>query len=161
MFSQACVNYSVHIRGEVYTPQADTPCQADTLLGRHPTTTQTHPLSSRHPPARQTTPPGRHPPWVDTPPHARQTPPRHPPRDGYCSGRYASYWNAFLFVMVSFLTSFRGLTCGVISIPWRDTIVLTFASDQKKFTSVLTQNTRRCRTQKVFIIKSTRKTFQF
>ena len=67
----------------------------------------------------------------------------------------------FIFVMVSFLTSFRSLTCGVISIQWRDTIVLTFASDQKKFTSVLTLNTRRCRTQKVFIIKSTRKTFQF
>ena len=33
----------------------------------------------RHPPAD--TPPGRHP----------------PPADGYCSRRYASYWNAFLF----------------------------------------------------------------
>ena len=31
-------------------------------------------------------PPGRHPP-ADTP----------PPADGYCCGRYASYWNAFLF----------------------------------------------------------------
>ena len=28
----------------------------------------------------------------------RQTPPR---ADGYCCGRYASYWNAFLFVCVS------------------------------------------------------------
>ena len=26
----------------------------------------------------------------------RQTPP--PPADGYCGGRYASYWNAFLFI---------------------------------------------------------------
>ena len=56
-------------------------------------------------------PPGR-PSWADTP---RQTPPpgrltlgrhippgRHPPRqtvprDDHCSGRYASYWNAFLY----------------------------------------------------------------
>ena len=34
-------------------------------------------------PPGQTAPPGRHPP---------------PPRDGHCSGRYASYWNAFLFL---------------------------------------------------------------
>ena len=44
-------------------------------------------------------------PWADTPlgrhPLGRQprqantTPP--PPADGYCSGRYASHWNAFLF----------------------------------------------------------------
>ena len=25
---------------------------------------------------------------------------RHPPADGYCCGRYASYWNAFLFLML-------------------------------------------------------------
>ena len=31
------------------------------------------------------------PPWADPPLG------RHPPADGYCSGRYASYWNAFLF----------------------------------------------------------------
>ena len=32
-------------------------------------------------------------------PPSRQTPPPQadPPRDGHCSGRYASYWNAFLF----------------------------------------------------------------
>ena len=30
-------------------------------------------------------------------PHG-QTPP-HPPLDGYCCGRYASYWNAFLLRM--------------------------------------------------------------
>ena len=42
------------------------------------------------PPARQTLPPGRHPPG--------QTP---PPRDGYCSGRYVSYWNAFLLISAS------------------------------------------------------------
>ena len=41
---------------------------------------------------------GKHPPR-QTPP--RQTPPRQtpPPGDGHCGGRYASYWNAFLFVL--------------------------------------------------------------
>ena len=38
-------------------------------------------------------PPGQTSPWA--PP--RQTP--HPYRDGHCSGRYASYWNAFLFLL--------------------------------------------------------------
>ena len=45
------------------------------------------PPGSRHP--QEQTPPGsRHPPGADTPP---------PRRDGHCCGRYASYWNAFLF----------------------------------------------------------------
>ena len=53
-------------------------------------------------PPRQTPPPGRHPPG-QTPPQAdtspRQTPPgQTPPGDDHCSGRYTSYWNAFLFV---------------------------------------------------------------
>ena len=53
----------------------------------------TSPLG-RHPPG-QTSPLGIHPPWVD------------PPRDGHCSGRYASYWNAFLFSLVlMYLNSF-------------------------------------------------------
>ena len=72
----------------------------------------THPLG-RHPP-RQTPTLGKHPPWEDSPPPGRhpQTdrplgrhpPGRHPPRqttphprDSHCSGRYASYWNAFLY----------------------------------------------------------------
>ena len=38
------------------------------------------------------------PPWADTL-RADNSPGRHPPRaDVYCSGRYASYWNAFLFI---------------------------------------------------------------
>ena len=62
-----------------------------------------------------TTPRSRHPPGAGTPPEAgtprEQTPPRagtpqeqtppppgsrHPPADGYCCGRYTSYWNTFL-----------------------------------------------------------------
>ena len=38
-------------------------------------------------------------PWADNRPPPRQTP--HPPADGYCSGRYAYYWNAFLLSMWS------------------------------------------------------------
>ena len=42
--------------------------------------------------------------WAGTPPGTRYTPPTrhtprdqvHNPRDGYCCGWYASYWNAFL-----------------------------------------------------------------
>ena len=56
---------------------------------------QTHPPRQKHPPGRHTLL-GRHPLWVDNPlgnPPPRQTP---RPLDGHCSGRYASYWNAFL-----------------------------------------------------------------
>ena len=43
----------------------------------------------------------------DQTPHPDQTPPRPdtfpdqtpPPRDGYCIGRYASYWNAFFLAL--------------------------------------------------------------
>ena len=41
---------------------------------------------------RADTPLARHP-----PPEDRHPSPGRPPADGYCSGRYASYWNAFLF----------------------------------------------------------------
>ena len=52
-----------------------------------------HPIRSRHPPEQ--TPPG-----ADTPPVADTPPPEQ--ADGYCCGRYASYWNAFLFKMYRF-----------------------------------------------------------
>ena len=164
MFSQACVNNSVYIRGDVYTPRqtplgqtppaGQTPPWADTPPTRRHTPCQADSLPQADTPCQADTPLGRHP----TPCQADTPLDNAPPR---WLLQYASYWNAFLFVMVSFLTSFRGLTCSVILIQWRDTVVLTFAPDQKKFTSVLSQNTRRCRTQKVFIIKSTRKIFQF
>ena len=63
---------------------------------------------------------GTHTTWADTPPgthtpgtHPQHTPllacthpPAHPPGrqppgDGHCSGRYASYWNAFLLIQHS------------------------------------------------------------
>ena len=40
------------------------------------------------------TPPGQTPIPGQTPPPGRQ-----PPADDYCSGRYASYWNAFLYCL--------------------------------------------------------------
>ena len=58
---------------QAHTPwQVDTPWQADTPLQAD------NPLAGRHPPGRQT----------------------HSPRDGHCSGRYVSYWNAFLLKMI-------------------------------------------------------------
>ena len=93
------------------------------MLGYHPSGADTPP-GSRHPPGSR--PPGsRHPPGgqplqeqtpprTDTPqeqtPRREQTPPRsrHPSaRYGHCCGRYASYWNAFLFHMI-----LCGLCCG-------------------------------------------------
>ena len=74
---------------------ADTYPWADTPLGRHPHWADTplgHPLG--RPPWQ--TPRGKTPPWTDTP---RQTLPLSPAY-GYCSGRYASYWNAFLYWFV-------------------------------------------------------------
>ena len=49
------------------------------------------PPRSRHPP-EQTLPQEQTPPKADTPPEQTS-----PPRYGHCCGRYASYWNAFLF----------------------------------------------------------------
>ena len=86
-----------------------------------------HPPPCGHVDIRQTPPPpmdsrqtpfplwtlGRHPPWTvgRSPAPPSWTVGRHPPRadtipaphsrDGYCSGRYASYWNAFLFILLS------------------------------------------------------------
>ena len=63
-------------------------CWDITRLGADIPQEQTPPRSRHHPPPEQTTPP-------------EQTPgSRHPLRKqryGRCCGRYASYWNAFLF----------------------------------------------------------------
>ena len=55
---------------------------------------------------------GRHPPPADIP---RQTPPLP---DGHCSGRYASYWNAFLFESVSRLNWIQWQRIFVNNIVW-------------------------------------------
>ena len=119
IFSQACVKNSVHRGGGClpqcmlgYTPPgADTPLdQADTPTGAEtpnpdqadtpPDQADPSPQTRQTPPTRQThthtpDPPGTR----QTPPRTRQTPP--PPREAdssipSTSGRYASYWNAFL-----------------------------------------------------------------
>ena len=80
-----------------HTPQTRyLPHRADT--SPPPPRTRHHP-SDKAPP-RPGTPQSRHPPRPGPPPR-EQTPARsrHPPADGYCCGRYASYWNAFLFVI--------------------------------------------------------------
>ena len=82
---------SVCPRGEGCLPQC--------MLGR-----QT-PLDQAHPPDQAHHPPGADPPGTDPP---RPDPPgADPPRSGpppdssirSTSGRYASYWNAFLFIL--------------------------------------------------------------
>ena len=119
MFLQVCVCP----QGGGCLPQCMLGCQT-------PQTRQTPPQPGRHPPdqadtphTRQTPPdqadthtprPGRHPPRTkQTPPDQADTPPRQtpppgpsrPPREAdssirSTSGRYASYWNAFLFLKI-------------------------------------------------------------
>ena len=76
-----------------HTPRADTPQEQTPLHGSR------HPLQSRHPP-EQKPPRGRHPPGADTPlgadPPKPPTPPGADTSIRSTSGRYASYWNAFL-----------------------------------------------------------------
>ena len=63
----------------------------------------------RHPPVQCMlgyTPPGQTPPWADNPQADTPWVDTHPwadtPHiaDGYCSGWYPSYWNAFLFGII-------------------------------------------------------------
>ena len=68
-------------KGNVFTSV----CQEFCPLG------DVHPTGQTTP--RQTLPVQTHP-QADTP-LVRHPPGRHPQADGYCSGRYASYWNAF------------------------------------------------------------------
>ena len=82
--------------------------------GEPPWTRQTPPGTKENPPPDQGEPPpgpGRNPPWdqAGTPPGPRRTPPTGPgtpPGEEHCSirsmsGRYASYWNAFLLNVAS------------------------------------------------------------
>ena len=102
MFSQACVKNSVQAGGGdpcretppwADHPWLDTPWSTDTPLGRHllPRAANTPGI---HPSGQTST-------WAKTPHSPDQTHPGQTPhpRDGHCSGRYASYWNDFLFQM--------------------------------------------------------------
>ena len=107
IFSQACVKNSVHRRGGGCLPQ----CMLGytTPPGPGHTPPEQTPPQTRHPPgSRHSLGPGTHlPPLGADPPQTRHTPrSRHPPREADCnirstSGRYASYWNAFLLTIFS------------------------------------------------------------
>ena len=78
---------------QVHPPGPGTPLSGT----RYTPWDQVHPPNQVHPQTRYT------PPGPGTPPGTRYTPRDqvppdqvHPPGDGYCCGRYASYWNAFL-----------------------------------------------------------------
>ena len=58
---------------------------------------QVHPLGPGIPPGTGTPPQSRHPPGTRYTPPGPGTP---PPRYGHYCGRYASYWNAFLFAFI-------------------------------------------------------------
>ena len=78
MFSKASVIPST---GEGCTPLGQTPPRTDTPRGRH--------LPGQTPPPGQT--PSRQIPQTGRP----------LPQDGHCSGRYASYWNVFLLLLLT------------------------------------------------------------
>ena len=80
MFSQACVKNSVHGGGGI--PACYGACIS---LGRHS-------------PRQLSTPPRQ----TSTASPRQTLPGRHPLQDGHCSGRYASYWNAFLLSLYYF-----------------------------------------------------------
>ena len=121
-------------KGVCLPPREQTPPPGAHPPGAHPPD-QTHPPGSRHPPS-----PGSRPPRADTPPEAdtpssrhppEQTPPRSrhppeqtPPRSRHprpdtspgirsMSGRYASYWNAFMLTVLSMLLRRRN---GLVSV---------------------------------------------
>ena len=122
MFLQASV--ILLTGGCLQTPPKQTPPGADTPLEQiFPRADSPH---SRHPPGADTpqeqtpradTPWSRHPPWEQTPPRAEPPPEQTHPQEAdssiwSTSGRYASYWNAFLFEKhVSRMLSKGGL-CG-------------------------------------------------
>ena len=99
------------------TPKEQTPPRVDTLLGADISPSRQHPPEQTPPradtptPREQTpqeqTPPGAYTPRADPPgsrpPRSRHPPPPEqtpPPGIWLISGRFASYWNAFLFERV-------------------------------------------------------------
>ena len=108
-------------QGNIFTPVCHSVHRGglpQCMLGYQPPWDQTPPGPGRPPPrpgrppprpGRPHSGPGRHPPGPDLPSWTRQTPPDQadPPRDQAdssirsTSGRYASYWNAFLLVVNS------------------------------------------------------------
>ena len=99
----ASVHAGIPPPGNHTPPGADTPPGPDTPGIRHPPGTR-HPRDQT-PPRADTHPPGADPPGPDTHPQSTHPPQSTPPPPGKDSGirsttgRYASYWNVFLFIM--------------------------------------------------------------
>ena len=89
----------VHPRDQIHPPGPGTPPRTRyTPLGPGtPPWDKVHPTDQVHPPGPGTPPQTRYTRLDQVPPRTRYTPPRY----GYCCGRYASYWNAFLFFSLS------------------------------------------------------------
>ena len=104
--------------GSRHHPGSRHPLRSRHPLEQTPLWEQTHPLGVDTP--QEQTPPGsRHPPrsrhpqeqTPPPPPEQADSPPPHPSRDapgadtppppGHCCGLYASYWNAFLSLIIS------------------------------------------------------------
>ena len=85
MFSLTCVKNSVHGGGGLYPSMH----WAGGCISQYTLGVGVAEPPGRHPTGRQ--PSGQILPQAYTPLG------RHPTPDGHCSGRYASYWNAFLF----------------------------------------------------------------
>ena len=109
-------------QGYVFTRVCDSVNRGEGGLWRTPPGPGRHPPGpGRHPPGPGTPPPGpgRHPPnqahpRAQPPPRGPGRPPPPPPREEDCSirsmsGRYASYWNAFLFTFQFAIMALRGL----------------------------------------------------
>ena len=107
---------------------------------RHPPKKQTPPMKqipprSRHPPKNQTPPQKQTPPEADTPPRTR-----HPPHEAdigarSMSGRYASYWNAFLLLVMFVVTKLvvSGTQCNHNRVLCGHSIGRSLSSEVKKF----------------------------
>ena len=128
---QCMLGYHTHTPLEQTPSQEQTPPRTDTSTSRSDTPWDQTPPEQTPPRAdttpEQTAPWSRHPPGADTSPWSRhlpreQTPP--PPRADSgirsASGRYASYWNAFLFGW-DVCRSLCGSWCGFTS--WHQTCV--------------------------------------
>ena len=96
VFTNVCLSTGGRVPASVHAGMPDPPGSV-----RHsPWTRQTPPRPGRHPPDQAPSPPRD---WTDTPQTRHPPGPgRHPPQEAdssirSTSGRYASYWNAFLF----------------------------------------------------------------
>ena len=98
VFTRVCDSVHRGVSGEPPPgPRRTPPDQSDPPgMENPPGARQTPPVPRRTPPTRQTPPP----PWDQAdPPRTRQIPPGEDCSIRSMSGRYASYWNAFLFIL--------------------------------------------------------------